>query len=214
MDNKILDAVKSKWAKWCQNHHFQYFDNENILLVDWTEYYRAKGEQGDLKIHTEIPVVNEEGDEMVGISLKNSDRLPITFDLMSPNALPKKKSDGHKQCETIIYPKGCDCVSDWVLLMELKYAKSFETALDSERGYAEKMLEQIKGTNDFLRVNNVLCDDTVVYGIVAFPTLITDIYSGFLHGLYDTDNIFIEHKIVLKVTTSVNIVSRTHIDFV
>lgn len=214
MNEKILEAAFNGSKPSTKSHIFQTITEPKFMVVDWKGHYNSRGLNSSIELCCTLPVSDEDGQNVGGIAVNNSNRIDITFDLMGENALCKSKKLKYSQCETIAYPTNFNFSDEWVLLMEMKYVKSLDAIIHDSLSYPNKMVTQISDTTSFLRDNNIVSSDIDIYAAVAFPNHEISAYSDFLFmRLADEfENLKLDKNIYLRPSVNIQINSKTDLD--
>lgn len=130
----------------------------SLYVVDWKD---ENG--GGVEIYEEEP-------QRRFVQIKNPNAIDILFDGFAENALPIKKGQYCSQCECVLFPETANR-EEWVLFIEMKYARDEFKALDPRNRYPSKMVNQIIKTVDYFREKHILASDKTVNAIVSFPEL-------------------------------------------
>lgn len=176
-------------------HHKDYLltlQGETLYIVDWKDENNGGISFADYDMGRNAVV------------LSNPQNLVICCDKFPENALPIKKGNFSKQCECAVFPE-YEENDNWVLFVEMKYAKDIFKARDPRNNYPEKMVLQIEKTVEYFRIKGILPDEKVVYAIASFPFLES------FNAWFDQNlllDAFVNHHIILRATNSAKVISK------
>lgn len=140
------------------------------------------------------------------VVLHNPAELLVCCDKFGENALPIKKGQYCSQCECVVFPDMED-THNWVLFIEMKYAKDIFKARDPRNGYPRKMVDQIMKTVEYFRRKQILSERKFVHAIVAFPFL------DHFNAWFDQNlvNEALSHRILVRATNKARIASNSQL---
>lgn len=192
MIQKINDYIK--------NQKNGIINSENIFIADF-----KNTDGGEVKISNTQPTISS-------VKLKNINNVEIYFVAFMDNALKVDTEEGQvKQCECILFPSSCN-TNDWVLFIETKYAANLKAAFDEKVDYPNTMINQIISTVNYFRNKGILPNDKKVNAILSFPPLLEIFSESFLTRSEKTpEEIFSEHKILIRATNEAEIISSKRI---
>lgn len=149
---------------------------------------------------------DDKNSERPAVVLHNSTELDVCCDKFEENALPIKKGQYCSQCECVLFPDKAK-QDEWVLFVEMKYAKDDFKAQDPRNQYPQKMVDQIIKTVEYFRDKKILSSDKMVNAIVSFPIL-----SNF-NAWFDQNLIInaLTNRIIVRATNRATIISATEL---
>lgn len=141
------------------------------------------------------------------VVLHNPAELEVCCDKFEENALPIKKGQYNSQCECVLFPDKAKR-NEWVLFVEMKYAKDDFKAQDPRNQYPQKMVSQIVKTVEYFRNKQILPDEKMVNAIVSFPFL------SHFNAWFDQNLIIdaLTKHIIVRATNQARIISPTQIE--
>lgn len=165
-------------------------DDSILYVADWKDY-----NNGGVTFTGDKPFIE-------ALVIVNGQSLPVCCDAFEENALPIKKGLQSKQCECVLFPD-CADTQEWVLFVEMKYAKSEAGATNPLSNYAGSLVRQIADTAKYFRGKDIIGKDKIVFAIASFSNL--DIFGSWLNAsLIDAA---LTEGIILKATNHAHIVS-------
>ncbi len=166
----------------------------------------------DYKNHNigEVVLLENEPPDIKYVYLSNQNKVTICFDGFKDNALPISTGVQNKQCECVLFPDSCN-ENDWILFVETKYANDLKAAFAETHNYPNGMTDQIIETVKYFRNNGIIAANKKVHAIVSFPNLIEDFNSTIFKGDLSIEDIFKDHKILIRGTNTATIISEKRI---
>ena len=188
MIKKLLNVLPK------HKYYLETLQGEVLYVADW------KDENNGGISFTDYEV------ERAAVRLLNPNMLSVCCDKFPENALPIKKGCFSQQCECVLFPnEEAFVVDNWVLFIEMKYAKDETRARDERNNYPQKMVSQIEATVEYFRNKGILEENKVVYAIVSFPML--DNYNAW----FDQNLIheaLAKHQIIVRATNQTKILNK------
>ncbi len=192
--------MKTRIAEKLPLHNLTTHSNLNLYIADYPKTINNRG----------VVLFSDEPNDIKCVHIANPKKILVCFDGFKDNALPIDIGNCSEQCECVLFPDRCD-ETDWILFIENKYANDRVAAFRENRGYPNKMTDQIIETVKYFREKGIIAHDRRVWAIVSFPNLIEEFNSTIFHGDLSIQDILLTHKIAIRGTNTATIISEKRI---
>ena len=192
--------MKTQIAKKLPLHNLTTHSNLNLYIADYPKTINNKG----------VVLFADEPNDIKCVHILNPKEILICFDGFKDNALPIDIGNCSEQCECVLFPDRCD-ETDWILFIENKYANDRTAAFRENRGYPNKMTDQIIETVKYFREKGIIAPNRRVWAIVSFPNLVEEFNSTIFKGDLSELDILFKYKIVIRGTNAAKIISEKRI---
>ena len=181
---------------------FQTSSAETIYVADFTE--RTESER-KVEIHTSLPVVLDDDENMDCLKLNNKQPISVDFCLFNDHQFKDKEGKDVSHCECCFFPTLNDERS-FVAFVEIKDCKA-----KSVSQYKGKAKEQILSTVQMFKSSDII-DKQRVYGLLSFPRKKKMLFNDFPYrDIYEETRWVKEYGIHLLASNELTIESDERI---